>query len=483
MTFQFPIADARPFSSQPELRLSLPDWPELGTTFNPQFVHHFGKACERVREPDEAWPDENKYVLARRGLRFDRLETHHAGLPKRRFRPQCAFRRLFSDGGSVVRAEIGIAHPHSVDPLNDLALGEVLGIVRNIAVIPTLVQNLNGETKLRPLLAQGKYLARLYAQASMNRAIIEPSMGSRLVESADPLILVELQPCEANLAVETAVDDGLVVVDYACVNGAMALSCRLNTPVGIVSTWMLQQGAATIGQLRSLRLCLIRLHAERAVLDLILKQIDRGWLLNPSSEAALNLLDRYFNERLKIINRDTWGGMKQSVIVSAFDMTQAMVRPASQSLLIARYQGGRRQVQEKIRIYQEQRLAASQVSVINAENGVVNMTNNTGNIYNNAESMSNVTNTVNNNIAECAANAEVKALIQQLNEEIARIAAKIDSVQLKKMEKGLEALSNVPERPWYKVSLDGITEAAQAVGEIATPIISIVGKLSALLLA
>jgi len=114
ITFQFPIADARPFVPQLNLRLPVPDWPEPDTSIDPQFVHYFGKACERVGEPDEAWPDEIKYCRARRGLRFNSLETCHSGFPGRRFRPQCAFRRLFSDGQAVVRIEIGITNSMSL---------------------------------------------------------------------------------------------------------------------------------------------------------------------------------------------------------------------------------------------------------------------------------------------------------------------------------------------------------------------------------
>ncbi|MDU0459277.1 MAG: hypothetical protein RW306_11170 [Geobacteraceae bacterium] len=493
MTFQFPIADARPFSSQPALRLPLPDWPEPITTINPQFVHYFGKACERIDEPDEAWPDEISYVVARRGLRFDRLETRHAGFPNRRFRPQCAFRRLFSDGQAVARVEIGIAHNRSIYPLKYLALEEVLTIAREIAEIPTTVTNLNGETSPRQILAQGKNLARLYAHASMNHSSTEQSLGLRLVESTDPLILIELKPEEANLAVGTIVADGLIEVDHSYINGAKALFCRLNTQVGIVSTWILQKGTATVGQLRSLRICLTRLHAEREVLDLILKQIHRRQLLNPASEESVDLLDQYFNERIKIVNRDTWGGVKQSEIVSAFDATQAVVRPALQAQLISRYESSHRQVWKKIEAYQEQRRATRLVKVIKVENGGIMVDNQvtvsgTGNIINVAEYMSNVTNKVNNYMADSGAIVDVKALIKQLNEEIGRIASEIDPSQVKKMGKNLEVLSkevasDEPERRWYEVSIEGIKEAAQAVGSIAEPIVNIVGKLSALLLA
>jgi len=56
------------------------------------------------------------------------------------------------------------------------------------------------------------------------------------------------------------------------------------------------------------------------------------------------------------------------------------------------------------------------------------------------------------------------------------------------MGKNLEALSkevasDEPDRQWYEVSLGGLKEAAQAVGEIAKPILNTVGMLSTLLLA
>jgi hypothetical protein len=492
VTFQFPIADARPFSSQPDLRLPLPDWPEPVTAIDPQFVHHFGKACERRKDPDEAWPDEMSYVLARRGLRFDRLETRHAGLPNRRFRPRCVFRRLMSDGQAVVRVEIGLAHNYSIHPLRNLPIEEVLTIVRELAEIPTLVPKMNGEASVRPILAQGKHLGRLYAQSSINRAVAEQSGGLRLVESADPLIQVELRPDEANLDVGAMAEGGLIEMDQSCVNGAKALFCRMNTKAGIVSTWILQKGTASVGQLRSLRLCLTRLHAEREVLDLILKQIHRRRLLNPSTEEAANRLDLYFNERIKIVSRDTWGGMKQSEIVTAFDATQAVVRPASQAQLISRYEGCRRQVWQKIATYQEQRRATRLVKVIRVEKGGMMVekqvtVSGTGNIVNVAEFMSNVTNTVNNNLAESNAGDDVKALIGQLNEEIERLAPEVDPSLVKKMGKNLEALSKEtaseePERRWYEVSLEGLKEAAQAMGALAEPVVKIVGKLSALLL-
>tara|TARA_R110001583_G_scaffold169652_1_gene322516 strand:+ start:1657 stop:3228 length:1572 start_codon:yes stop_codon:yes gene_type:complete len=492
VTIQFPIADARPFGPEPNLRLTLPDWPEPNSSLNPQYVHYFGKAAERIGEPDEAWPDEIKFIQAARGIRFDKLETRHSGFAGRRFHPKCAFRRLFCDGRAVVRIEIGIVHNRTANPLKNLTLEEALCMVNGIAEIPTLVSSVTDEPKLRPILTQGKYLARLYANASMNRIVPECASGLKLVEAGAPVILVELTPEEMPENANILIPDGFTVLKKTSVNGANALFCRLNSSVGIVSTWIIQKGTATEQQLRSLRLCLIRLHAEREVLDIILKQIHRGKLLNPLSEYAVDMLDQYFNERLKIVNRNKWGGMNQSEIVAAFDATQAIVRPAIQEQLTRRYEGGRLQVWKKIEAYQEKRQATRLVREFNIYKGgnviekQFNVTNFGGNV-NVADYMSNVTNTVNNNLSESVVDNEIKVLIKQLNQEIERVASKVDPGQVKKMGKNLEALSKElvseePERRWYEVSIEGIMDAAKAVGAIADPVFSIAEKLLKLLI-
>lgn len=110
-----------------------------------------------------------------------------------------------------------------------------------------------------------------------------------------------------------------------------------------------------------------------------------------------------------------------------------------------------------------------------------------GNIVNVAEYMSNMTNTVNNNLAKSNVDDSVNDLIKQLTGHLERIAPEIEPSQLKKMGKNLERLSDEtasdePERGWYEISLKGLKEAAQAVGAIAQPIIGILEKMTMLLL-
>jgi len=391
--------------------------------------------------------------------------------------------------------EVGIAAGRDTSkPLAPLTLAEVLSVVREIAECPTVVPNPEGNPSCRPIIAQGKFLAQLFAYASMKGRDAEHiKTGMQLIESADPLILAELGPDEfVQDTHELPMRNGIRKVNRDCVNGAEALFCRLKAASGIVSMWLLQGGSATSEQVRSLRICLTRLHAEREVLDLILKQIHRRRLLNPSTEEAVDLLDAYFNDHIKLINRSEWAGMNQSEIIAAFDATQAVVRPASQAQLISRYKGSRRQVWQKVQRFQEERRATRLVESVTVKQGglyvekQVNVSG-TGNIVNVAEYMSNVTNTVHNNLAQSSADSEVRSLIAELNRQVESVAPNADPGQIKKMGKNLERLSeevanDEPDKRWYELSLKGIKEAAETVGEIAGPILKTVGKLVTLLL-
>lgn len=71
--------------------------------------------------------------------------------------------------------------------------------------------------------------------------------------------------------------------------------------------------------------------------------------MNPPTEDAANPLDEYFTEKLNVVNRDTWGDVKQSQILAALDSVLSIVRPTSHALLISRYERSRRQVWQKVR--------------------------------------------------------------------------------------------------------------------------------------
>jgi len=120
------------------------------------------------------------------------------------------------------------------------------------------------------------------------------------------------------------------------------------------------------------------------------------------------------------------------------------------------------------------------------KSNVIN-TSGTSNIINVTEFMVGVTNTVNTKMTESRAPDDVKDLIRELSAQVKLIADKIDQTQLQKMGKNLtklseEVASSVPEQSWYEVSLKGLKDAANAVGELGVPILTTLAKLAPLLL-
>jgi hypothetical protein len=111
-----------------------------------------------------------------------------------------------------------------------------------------------------------------------------------------------------------------------------------------------------------------------------------------------------------------------------------------------------------------------------------------GNIFNVADFMTDVTNTVNQNVNQSEQSDELKETVKKLAEQVALIGTKIDPEIAEQMGSDVKALSDEltkskPRRAWYEVTLTGLKEAAEAVGEVGKPIIETVLKLMPLLLS
>jgi len=493
VVFQFPIADVRPFDTTTNIRLPFPDWPNPETNINPQFIHYFGRTVERRRSADPALPDEIKFCLARRAIRFKDLARHHAGLPSSRMRPMGCFRRLFCDErGLLVRVEVGFTHNRRVSKLFGLDARAVLTILKDLCDLPTSVPRIDVGLMENKLLRQGPALARLYALATVSRSsTTNAARVEMLVEAGSPIVLIELNRSEAEFPL---IPDGFASIPVDKAQGANLAFGRVITRVGVVGVWILQRGTATQEHHRSLRLCLMRLHAEQETLDLLLKQIQRKRLLNPPEPTIVDKLDEYFNERTRFINRDQWGGVDQSAILEAFDASEQVTPPLTHLNLVQRYQGARRNVWKKVEEYQLRRAAVRVVNVTNINEGGTMVSKNVtinqsgiGNVANVADFMSEVTNTVTNNLEKSSSGEDVKILIKQLADQITDISSKVDPKQTQHMGTDLKNLTNEmaqpePRRAWYEFSLKGLKEAAAALGEIAKPVIDTVSKLAPLLL-
>jgi hypothetical protein len=109
-----------------------------------------------------------------------------------------------------------------------------------------------------------------------------------------------------------------------------------------------------------------------------------------------------------------------------------------------------------------------------------------GNIVNVAKFMANVVNHVNQKVEQSGASDQVQQLVKQLTEQVNAISAQIPPEKATQMGNDLKTLSDEmalpqPRRKWYELSLDGIKEAAAALGGIGKPVVETVKMLLPLL--
>ena len=99
-----------------------------------------------------------------------------------------------------------------------------------------------------------------------------------------------------------------------------------------------------------------------------------------------------------------------------------------------------------------------------------------------ADTISNAFNTV----AQSSAPQDLKAELEKLNQAVAEMVKLLPEEKQREVAQDLktltdEATSSSPRKKWYELSAEGIIEAAKAVGEAATPVITAAKVVIALL--
>ncbi len=98
-----------------------------------------------------------------------------------------------------------------------------------------------------------------------------------------------------------------------------------------------------------------------------------------------------------------------------------------------------------------------------------------------ADDMENCFNTVDRS----GVNDEVKAVLKELLEAVTEVAKGVEEKKAKGMVRDVKTLtdevtSEEPNRRWYECSVEGLREAAKAVGKVGVPILTAVAKLGPL---
>lgn len=506
---QFPIADLRGFQAGRGGRLTMPEWPPRTGIGLHRFVRAFGHAMDRRRGADQAWTDETSFCSAARGLRFSNLSSSpYTFSPDWKDNAKCAFRRLFFDGQAVARIELGISYDYSEGQRYDdrdilsqvgfeadaehfeLTAGlDPIAALDHAIRLPTWTPSYPEKTQVSPqdLIKQGPALAHLFAYATT------PNPGSsglpvnyEMVIPGNPLCLIEclhssLQHLPRNF----------IRIDPEQIGGIELAYGRLSRFGGEIGTWVVAYGSADYKAVRSLRLCLVRLHAEQETLYTIIDKLNSGQLqFNPHTLEG-DRLEHYLNHATRVVNRDKWMGIRQSAIREAFVAAETTVKTSHVGLLAERLKGARLQVVRKIENF-ERTLPNHRVTNIYTEKEVL-VDNKVINIGAGAKITAPITIADSieksfNQVTHSQRPDEIKSLFETLLREVAAASNRLPVDKTEDLSQDVETLGKelsreTPRRRWYELSLNGIKSAAEAVGEVGEPIIKAVSKLLPLLVS
>lgn len=496
---QFPVADFRPFVSDGD-RLPAPSWPPR-TNLPPAFLHFFGRAAPRRRGVDWAWTDELAFCDAGRALRFNNLPSRGSHWKSNL---RCAFRRLMSDGAAVTRLEVGLSYNSTArdlslwnkwdraidagaDPTRDEPDINPLAMIEHTIALPTQVPL--PEKSQRPLITQGASVARLFLSATGKKSTAVP--WHQYIGACPPVVLVE---CRAHWFDQ--LPKYFVRIPPTKTGGIDLAFGFFKSPWGDVGVWLLGHGNGRVKDVRSLRLCLLRLHSEQEVLDAVLDRIATGGIEYKPHTPRGDKLENYLNQATRLINRSNWAGIDQSAILQAFDAVNASHYRSVRADLAVRLQGIQRQIKIKVERFEARSYPRSERHVhlhddatyietveTMTEKKIINI--GAGATINAPVTIAdNIENSF-NNLEKGTGNAKLTKLMQTLLKQITQ-AAEAKPEETKQLAADAETLSKEvtsekPRRKWYELSVEGIAEAAKALGEAGKPIVETTAKLLPLL--
>ena len=182
-------------------------------------------------------------------------------------------------------------------------------------------------------------------------------------------------------------------------------------------------------------------------------------------------------------------GVEQSAIRESFTASENVVGGGQCGFLADQLKGARSQIIKKIQNFE----ATLRHDITPIYTGDFHMTNKIINIGSGATIIAPITiaDTIENSfnqVAQSGQTDEVKKLFEALMQQVAVTADRLPADKTKVLSQDVETLGKelaleAPRRKWYELSLEGIKSAAEAVGEVGTPLIKTAAKLLPLLIS
>lgn len=316
IVFQVPLADLRAFRAD-AARRSRPHFPTPDSGV--EFMRFFGPVRERGtgKQKPLAWADEQFFVDASRALRL----TPFAGDRKQW---SCAFRRLLSDGGAVVRFEVGFHLPTASLPAGTPMLN-------TLATVLETPCTLRGDKNAGKLLLIGKRLARLYARATAPKGTV---LKGDEVAAGQPTVLVQFEEGEGGGMPASLDFDSDHLAFMKSSHGGVSMNL-----------WFTSAG---FGEPRDTRTALLRLSAEHQCLKFVLRDITDGNVKLDEISPRTESLQKYLVATDRTLSKTTRFGVDQTALIRLTQTYETLSGGAELQLLREQLNNIRPQIRTKI---------------------------------------------------------------------------------------------------------------------------------------
>ncbi|GLQ87289.1 hypothetical protein [Dyella flagellata] len=475
LVVQHPLADLRRFLGAATVRLGRPAWPIAEP--RQDYVRSFGQVRARNRGGLAEWPGEDSFCLAHAALRFPNHLRHYTfGSGPLTSIAHKAFRRIHSDG-TVSRAEIGFSLARKEANSTASSNADLINLLRECIEFKVFVRGPKLQFETTTLASAGSALARNYLRATTDRKAMDPNACKPWwVSAGNPAVVLESldqPPLTLTRYARKVMEQANLTVSHDWMQFG-AHSC---------SMWFIEGRSSDEDALRRLRIHLMRLHAERECLRIVLTRINESKLDLAANVGISDEAQQYLHDSIRALEKPERFGLPQSAMLEVAQQALEVVS-AGQAASLNKM---RRQVAAKVEAYI--RRAETSTHITNVMGDYMSYTITLGNVSVQGDfnfvTAKNIENSF-NKTAGADIKEDLKERLKELNVATAKLAAQLSPEKAEEVSKDLqtltaEAISKQPRKPWYELSAKGLVEAAKTVAEMAAPIATAVQAVLALL--
>lgn len=442
--------------------LARPEWPT--PIPSRRFVHRIGVIASRRRGRVEESPGDDVFCTAKRAIRLPTpkpiIQVNQADTAAK-LPLQCAFRRLFYDGSALGRFEMGWACRRDETAVFSRDFQSLAAdLLNHRAFVGSAVNR-------RTLASAGPSLAKLFIRAS--QPIKEANPAKNGIEARRPMILIEVPTAEPSAVAKLRellwrqFDASLPRVFLGNVE-TKADSWRLAVLVG-----------GTPETLRSVRLSLLRLHAEIEAIRFVSAEVISGRLPYEALGASGKRLLVFFETKAESIFRHDHGGTPVRPLLAMLVAGDANLHAFN--LTDAKSLGD--QATEQIQIAYRLRNRIKMTKIIQKGDH-----SNFGPVIVDSVVVESLNHSFNKIAGE--KREDLKKLLEEFHETAKKAIASLPAAEQADSAADLdrfvdETKRNPPSKKFWEASRDGVIEATKTVAEIVPTLLPIATSIAKLL--